>query len=118
MTIKILHLTLKKKWFDLIKSRQKKIEWREIKPYWTKRLENKTFDVIKFRNGYSKESPTIMVEHRGMIKGSFQGKECYGIKLGGVLSTNRNFYKVEGSNKNYGNKLKENMEMIRNGKKQ
>ena len=33
-------------------------------------------------------------------------------------STNRNFYKESGSNKNYGNKPKENMEMIRNGKKQ
>ena len=35
---KILHLTLKKKWFDMILSGEKTDEYREIKPYWTKRL--------------------------------------------------------------------------------
>lgn len=34
----ILHLTLKKKWFDMILSGEKKEEYREIKPYWCKRL--------------------------------------------------------------------------------
>ena len=33
-TPKILHLTLMKKGFDLIKSGEKKVEYREIKPYW------------------------------------------------------------------------------------
>lgn len=32
--MKILHLTLKKKWFDMIASGEKKEEYREIKPYW------------------------------------------------------------------------------------
>lgn len=36
--IKILHLNLKKKWFDLIDKGIKKEEYREIKPYWEKRL--------------------------------------------------------------------------------
>lgn len=35
---KILHLTLKKKWFDMIASGEKKEEYREIKPYWVDRL--------------------------------------------------------------------------------
>jgi len=35
---KLLHLTLKKEWFDLIKSGKKKQEFREFKPYWIKRF--------------------------------------------------------------------------------
>lgn len=35
---KILHLTLKKKWFDMIKSGDKREEYRDIKPYWASRL--------------------------------------------------------------------------------
>lgn len=35
---KILYLTLKKQWFDLISSGVKNEEYREIKPYWIKRL--------------------------------------------------------------------------------
>lgn len=34
----ILHLNLKKKWFDMILSREKREEYREVKPYWIKRL--------------------------------------------------------------------------------
>jgi len=32
--VTILHLTVKKKWFDLIASGDKKIEYREFKSYW------------------------------------------------------------------------------------
>jgi hypothetical protein len=35
---KVLHLTLKKKWFDMIASGEKKEEYREIKPFWATRL--------------------------------------------------------------------------------
>jgi hypothetical protein len=71
---KILHLTLKKKWFDLIASGEKKIEYREDKPYWQKRLldgeEYKPFDEIHFRNGYSKDAPFMRVEFKSI---SFTG---------------------------------------------
>lgn len=33
-----LNLTIKKQWFDLVASREKKEEYREIKPYWAARL--------------------------------------------------------------------------------
>ena len=66
-TGRILTLTLKKKWFDMIASGEKKEEYREIKPYWTKRLEDtplapfvlnmKKFDKIKFKNGYGIQEP-------------------------------------------------------------
>lgn len=69
----MLILPIKKKWFDMIKSGEKKEEYREIKPYWTSRLKYyapglivgsntervaPTFEV-GFRNGYSQSSPTI-----------------------------------------------------------
>ena len=43
--MKILHLTLKKQWFEKILSGEKKEEFREIKEYWNKRL-NKEYDYI------------------------------------------------------------------------
>lgn len=44
---KVLYLTLKKKWFDMILSGEKKEEYREIKHYWLPRLFNPTeFAVI------------------------------------------------------------------------
>ena len=58
----MLTLPIKKKWFDMIKSGEKKEEYREIKPYWAKRFEKcditKSFDVL-FRNGYGKDKPSI-----------------------------------------------------------
>lgn len=36
--MRTLHLTLKKKWFDVILSGEKKEEYRDIKMYWGKRL--------------------------------------------------------------------------------
>lgn len=60
--MKVLHLTLKKQWFDMILSGEKKEEYREIKDYWTNRLKDKDFDFISFRNGYSKNAPTMLVE--------------------------------------------------------
>lgn len=38
MTERILYLTLKKRWFDMILYGEKKEEYREIKPYWINRL--------------------------------------------------------------------------------
>lgn len=36
--MKTLHLNLKKKWFDMILSSEKKEEYREIKPFWENRF--------------------------------------------------------------------------------
>jgi hypothetical protein len=67
--MKILHLTLKKKWFDLIASGMKTEEYRAINPYWTTRLVPNRYDVILFRNGYSRNSPKIMVELKDIFVG-------------------------------------------------
>jgi len=34
----ILQMTLKRKWFDMIESGEKKEEYREVKPFWDSRL--------------------------------------------------------------------------------
>jgi hypothetical protein len=83
--MKILHLTLMKKWFDQILEGSKKTEYREIKPYWTKRLLDekgnpKKYNIIFFRNGYSKDCRKMKVEFKGLRI----GKE-YEIFLGKVL---------------------------------
>lgn len=82
---KTLHLNLMKQWFDQILAGTKKIEYREIKPYWTKRLfeENgtpKNYDTISFRNGYSKGARTMLVEFKGVRVNKKKGE--YEILLG------------------------------------
>jgi hypothetical protein len=82
---KVLHLTLFKKWFEEILKGNKKTEYREIKPYWTKRLFNpdgsaRKYNYIVFRNGYSKNSPKIKVEFMGIRK-----KKQYEIILGKII---------------------------------
>lgn len=69
----MLILPIKKKWFDMIKSGEKKEEYREIKPDYTSRFNNMSDPdadmqvtdngvsfLITFKNGYRKDSPTII----------------------------------------------------------
>jgi len=78
--MKILHLTLHRKWFDLIATGQKTEEYREIKPYWDSRLKDRDYDIIHFRNGYGKDRPFMSVEFKGI-----KIKDCYAIQLGKIL---------------------------------
>jgi len=113
---RMLHLTLTKKWFGMILSGEKKEEYREQKIFWYSRLckmvvplnceignhevcthapEDKFihFDFIEFRNGYSKDAPTMTVECKGVTTGT--GRPEWGapshpvfiIKLGDILET-------------------------------
>jgi hypothetical protein len=103
--MKVLHLTLKKKWFDMIASGEKKEEYREIKKYWAVRLCGSSqyngndkgllpndkstywngfypinfqhFDTIEFRNGYSKNAPVVSVECLGI-------EVCQGMMIWGA----------------------------------
>ena len=94
----MLILPIKKKWFDMIRSGEKKEEYREIKPYYTNRFK-KIFPYnihtnkkelwymgdrtmpqeIIFRNGYSYNSPSIKCKCKLKIG---QGKEEWGAELG------------------------------------
>ena len=78
MVKKMVILPIKKKWFDMILSGEKKEEYREIKPYYDTRLLKEfglfkdgdeiikgnthpqldlSKKIIRFRNGYSSNSP-------------------------------------------------------------
>ena len=84
---KVLHLNLYRKYFDQILKGEKTIEYREVTPYWSKRLEGRHYDVIQFRNGYAKIAPVMIVEFKGMdIDNDVQGTR-YAIQLGNVLET-------------------------------
>ena len=92
----MLTLPIKKKWFDMILSGEKKEEYREIKPYYASRffsnfiasgigleyilkndIEVNMF--LKLRNGYRKDRPCIMC-YCHIIKGF--GKEKWGAEPG------------------------------------
>ncbi len=81
----------------MIASGEKTEEYREIKPYWKARLccgfptllSWKDFDLVRFRNGYSKNSPTIDLKWECMDVregrkdwGAEPGKKYFVIKLG------------------------------------
>lgn len=73
---KVLCLSLKAKWYEMIESGEKKEEYREIKDYWLKRL----FEFINIYYTHyeqmSKECADIFSTNVGALKTS--------IKLGGV----------------------------------
>lgn len=81
LVMKILYLTLYKKWFKLILNKKKKIEYREIKPFWTKKIENNKYTHIQFRNGYNKTAPTLLVTYKGYSK----NKTHYLLYLGNII---------------------------------
>jgi hypothetical protein len=97
--MRTLNLTIKKKWFDKIASGEKKVEYRELKDYWKRRLlENqdcevclpiREFDEILFRNGYRKDSPTLRAEWNGLEIQKYEGKKHFAILIGQVLEVNR-----------------------------
>ena len=103
----MLILPIKKKWFDMIQSGEKKEEYREIKPYWTSRFNNEFDKILKpiiptnvkrdlrkyplwltvyFKNGYSKSSPAIKCKCKLKIG---QGKEEWG------ASPRKEYYVIE-----------------------
>jgi hypothetical protein len=85
--MRVLHLIIQRKWFDQIASGDKRHEFREAKPYWARRLEGKAFDQVQFRCGYASSAPSMLVECRGISKGTWLGRPAYIIALGQVLET-------------------------------
>lgn len=104
----MLTLPIKKKWFDMIINYEKDCEYREVKPYWTKRF-SKYFEIeerkllkrvdyffeikqgksflllaggktknIKLRNGYSNADPYVIVKVTLLIG---EGTVEYGAKI-------------------------------------
>lgn len=102
----MLTLPIKKKWFDMLLSGEKKQEYREVKPYYTSRFQKilspdlakkdgsesllwmeacragqyaKTPFKVLFRNGYSAVSPSFVADVCLSIGG---GKESWGAEAG------------------------------------
>ena len=101
--MKVLHLTLKKEWFDMILSGEKKEDYRELKSYWNARLNANTyegffkpkqFDVVELANGYSRDSRKIIIQfdyttvREGLIKwGANAGEKYFVVRFGKILET-------------------------------
>ena len=77
-----LFIVIKRRWFDLIATGEKKIEYRAAKPFWQKRLEGRTYDIIIFQAGYKSTAPRLEIQYLGwdLIDG------YYNIRLGEIIS--------------------------------
>ena len=93
--MKILHLTLKKKWFDMIASGEKTEEYRHPSKWIMSRIEGKEYDIVQFTNGYGADKPVARLEYNGWDwgygcrewgGGSTPGNPLVVIKLGKILS--------------------------------
>jgi len=69
-----LELTIKRKWFDMIADGVKKEEYRRDSRWIMSRLlrlesdgnfHDVHYDAVRFRNGYSKDSPIVMCKYLG-----------------------------------------------------
>lgn len=90
---RVLRLTLKRKWFDMIASGRKREEYRAPGKWILSRLEGKDYDAVEFKNGYGQNVPTMLVEYRGWkmssgLKewGAIPSVQYATIKLGRVIS--------------------------------
>lgn len=81
----VLHLRLKRQWFDEIASGRKRVEFRARTDYWRKRLEDKHFDEIRFVNGYGSDRPWMRVAYEGLYKSRWNDEPAYALRLGEVL---------------------------------
>lgn len=89
---RILRLTLKRKWFDMIASGEKREEYRTPGKWILSRLEGKEYDRIEFKNGYGPSVPAMEVEYLGwsidygQLRWGAGFDELVVIKLGRILS--------------------------------
>lgn len=90
--MKILHLVLKYEWYDMIESGEKPEEYRDITPYWDKRL-NKEFDAICFHRAYTNTTQLFKLKQK--IKGYGETKlgapeliQVWILKLGDKIHAN------------------------------
>ena len=98
----MLILPIKKKWFDMILSGEKKQEYREIKPYWTTRFKSAGLLMnnghasswakpVLFKNRYGKNAPTFVAHCTLNIQ---QGKPEWGAEPG-VIYYALQIWKIE-----------------------
>jgi hypothetical protein len=81
-----LKIVIKSEWFDEIASGKKKIEYREIKPFWESRLydaagKKRLYGKIEFINGYNVDAKRMITKYEGFER---KGK-YFNIKVGKIL---------------------------------
>ena len=95
--MKTLFLPLKKEWYEMIESGEKKEEYRNLSPYWITRLlqpDNTTFKEythVKFTYGYTSRSMTFEIESISIDEGKVEwganiGWKYFVIRLGNKIS--------------------------------
>lgn len=90
-----LHLNLKRKWYDMILSREKKEEYRAMTDYWKTRMKNvrkNNIETITFSNGYNKDRDQFIIKleyisiRTGLEEwGAEKGKSYFVLHLGEIL---------------------------------
>lgn len=87
-----LFLVIKKKYYNEILAGTKTEEYREVKPYWTSKLEGRHYDAVIFQAGYRADSPKFTIEFKGysrkQMRHEFFGDrtvDVYAIKLGKII---------------------------------
>lgn len=82
--MRILRLPVNEYWYNLIVSGQLTHDYREVKPYWTKRLENKEYDIVEFYHRFNKSIEPIMYKFEWIKKGRLvnYNLDAYIIKFG------------------------------------
>lgn len=78
----LLQLNLHREFFRAILEGTKKVEYRAKTAYWQKRLKNKKYTHIRFRNGYLKVAPEMIVE----LKRIRETDDEYQLHLGQIVS--------------------------------
>ena len=86
LTTELKNIKGSKKTDGAILKGEKTTEYRDITPYWSKRLEGRHYDVIQFRNGYATVAPVMIVEYKGLVTDDLYGR--YAIQLGKILESN------------------------------
>ena len=87
----ILDLVLKSEWFDKIKSGEKTVEYRELKPYWQKRI-YPLLNLNFFPEDMAKEFQNIKKEETNLIYCFYLG---FGLKRGAKVHFSRGYMRHE-----------------------
>lgn len=67
--MKVLRLPVNEYWYRLIKGGVLTFDYREIKPYWTRRLEDKSYDVVEFYHRFKKDIIPLKYKFKEIKKG-------------------------------------------------
>lgn len=92
MQEKVLYLTLKKPQFRVTVSGEKTSEFRRPSSWILSRILNKSYDIVKFVNGYGSDKPSFTCEFRGW-KYADPAKHVYSNGL--VVNTDSSYIEIK-----------------------